>query len=158
MVEELEAGLANLAGLVKRELGMDIAGLPGAGAAGGLAAGAVAFMGGEIVCGIDAVVKAVNLERDLADADYIITGEGTFDAQSLRGKVVAGIARAARAAGVPVAVLAGVVNITEETCREHGIAFAFQTKKHGATLEESMARAENDLYDAAAELAASMSA
>ncbi|MEJ2704116.1 MAG: glycerate kinase, partial [Sedimentisphaerales bacterium] len=93
MVERLEAGLAHLARLVREQLGRDIANVPGAGAAGGLAAGAIAFMNATLVSGIETMMAHSDLRRELESADWVITGEGCFDRQSLSGKVVAGVLR-----------------------------------------------------------------
>jgi glycerate kinase len=107
MVGKLEAGLANLALRMKTDLGVDVTGLAGGGAAGGLGAAVAGFLGGRLVSGIDYVLDVTGFDREVADADLVITGEGSFDSQSLGGKAVSGVlARAARA-GVPVAVICG---------------------------------------------------
>jgi glycerate kinase len=103
-VAELDAALARLAGL----LGGD-PGAPGAGAAGGTAFGFAACWGAEFVSGADAVAAAAGLAGALSGADLVVTGEGQFDAQSLRGKVVGALVGRAAAAGVPVTVVAGRV-------------------------------------------------
>jgi len=109
MVAELETALAHLAEVIRRDLGVDVADLPGAGAAGGLAAGLVAFAGATIESGLDLVAEAVALRRRAGAADLCITGEGRLDAQSSAGKTTVGVAEIARAAGVPVACIAGQV-------------------------------------------------
>ena len=101
VVEVLEAGLINLAGVIRRELGIDVEYLPGAGAAGGLGAGLVAFAGATLQRGVEIVAEAVGLEQRLRDANLVITGEGKFDSQSASGKTVFGVARLAAAAKVP---------------------------------------------------------
>jgi len=124
IVETLEAGLAHLAQLVKEQLGRDVKDLPGAGAAGGLAAGAVAFMNARLVSGIDTVMSHGGLHEALARADWVVTGEGCFDEQSLRGKVVSGVTRTAQKTGTKVAVLAGRVLLSPEHYRAAGIETA----------------------------------
>jgi glycerate kinase len=153
MVERLDAGLRHLAKLVKEQLGKDIAQVPGAGAAGGLAAGAMAFMDARLVPGVDAVIRACGLESELVDVDWVITGEGCFDEQSLRGKVVSGVARLAAKYCVKVAVLAGSVQVSKEIYRREGINVALATTKPGMELSEAMARAEELLASAARDLA-----
>lgn len=106
--DELEAALAHWADLVEKRLSVQVRDLPGAGAAGGLGFALLA-LGGTRRSGVELVAEAVGLGAELARADLVVTGEGTFDASSLRGKVVGGVARAALAAGVPCVVLAGVV-------------------------------------------------
>ena len=108
-VEKLEAGLANLADAIRRELGLDVADLDGAGAAGGLGAGLVALAGATLERGVDVVAEAVGLARRLAWADLCLTGEGSLDAQSAAGKTAVGVADLARNAGVPVICIAGIV-------------------------------------------------
>lgn len=149
MVERLEAGLANLARRVREQAGVDISTLSGGGAAGGLAAGAVAFLNARLVSGARVVMEATGLADAIAGADWVITGEGRFDETSLRGKVVSGVAEAARVRGVPVAVLAGRVALSEEAWRPAGIEAAVACAPPGMGSHEAMARAE-ELLDAAA--------
>lgn len=148
MVERLDARLRHLADLVKTQFGKDIADLPGAGAAGGLAFGAMAFMNARLVPGVDAVADAIDLDSALSGADWVITGEGRFDEQSLRGKVVAGVTKRARKLGVKVAVLAGSVNVA----KPEGIEIAMATQKPGMSLDYAMADAPQLLSEAAREL------
>jgi glycerate kinase len=91
------------------EFGVDVADLPGAGAAGGLAGG-LAALGGRIVGGFDLVADELGLHDTIADADLVITGEGHLDAQSFDGKVVGGVAAIAAEFGVPVVVICGVAD------------------------------------------------
>jgi glycerate kinase len=150
MVERLDAGLRHLAELVKKQLGKDVANVPGAGAAGGLAFGAMAFMNAKLVPGIETVMEAAGLEAALTGADWVITGEGRFDEQSLRGKVVAGVAKQARKLGVKVAVLAGSATIR----KTEGIDIVLTMQKEGMTLDHAMGNAEKLLAESARELAA----
>jgi glycerate kinase len=104
----LDRALVRFAGVVRRDTGVDVEGLPGAGAAGGIGASLTAFLGATFRSGLDAVMDATNLRARLAAADAVVTGEGAFDAESLRGKVVGGVIREARAAGARrVVVLCG---------------------------------------------------
>jgi glycerate kinase len=149
MVEQLDAGLAHLARLVKEQLGRDIACLPGAGAAGGLAAGAVAFLNGRLISGVEAVMAQIRLPQAVAGADWVITGEGSFDEQSLRGKVVSGVVRVARAAGAKVAVCAGQVRLEPQKYRQAGITAAAACMEPGMELDDAIARGA-ELLDCAA--------
>ena len=126
-VERLERGLASLADCVKHDLNVDIRDLPGAGAVGGFGGGAVAFLGAELVRGIEAVAATCGLRNALADADWVVTGEGKFDAQSLQGKVVDGVKAVADACGARVAVLAGRVEVAEPVWREAGLQIVMPT-------------------------------
>lgn len=107
MVERLERGLAHLADVIRRKMGIEVADVPGAGAAGGLGAGLIAFAGAELASGVAVVAEAVDLERRLAGADLCITGEGKLDTQSRFGKTTVGVAKIARKAGVPVICIPG---------------------------------------------------
>lgn len=106
-VDVLEAALERYASVVRRSLGVDIARVPGGGAAGGLAAGLVAFLGATIEPGFELVAEASRLRERLAQADLVVTGEGSFDSQSLQGKVTGRILELAEAAGKPAVVIAG---------------------------------------------------
>jgi glycerate 2-kinase len=123
-VDLLERGLLKLAAVVERKLCLEIGELAGGGAAGGLAAGAVAFMGARLCTGIDAVLDALDFDRALTGVELLVTGEGSFDRQSLYGKAVAGLAARARRARVPVAVIAGLVSVEPEQYRPLGIRSA----------------------------------
>ncbi len=149
MVEQLDAGLAHLARLVDEQLGRDVACLPGAGAAGGLAAGAVAFMNGRLVPGIDAIMSQTRLTEAVTGANWVVTGEGSFDEQSLRGKVVSGVARIARAAGAKVAVCAGQVRLEPGRYREAGITVAVACMQPAMELDYAIAHGA-ELLDCAA--------
>jgi len=124
IVQQLDAGLRHLAAVVKAQLGKDILDVPGAGAAGGLGGGAMAFLNARLVPGIETVMSASRLAEDLAGADWVVTGEGQFDEQSLHGKVVAGVTALAQTHGVKVAVLAGRVKLAEADWRRAGISIA----------------------------------
>lgn len=106
-VRELDAALSRLATVIKRDLGKDVAQMPGAGAAGGTGAGMVAFLDASLVPGAPLVVEAAGLEPALKGADLAITGEGRVDEQTAYGKAPGEVAKRAQAAGVPVLLLAG---------------------------------------------------
>ena len=121
-VDRLEAALFRYAQVVRRHFGLDIANLPGGGAAGGLAAGLVAFLGARIESGFDLVARTAGFEERLAAADLVVTGEGRFDSQSSQGKVTGRVIEAARASGKPVAVLAGSSLSTDPDVPVHTIS------------------------------------
>ncbi|MBW7907748.1 MAG: glycerate kinase [Kiritimatiellae bacterium] len=155
-VDHLDAGLQRLANAIQQTLHRDIRDLPGSGAAGGLAAGAIAFMNATLQSGIDTIIRETHLEEALSGADWILTGEGSFDRQSLHGKVVSGIAALARKHGVACAVLAGRVELTPAEVREAGIAYAAPITPTHYTLDEAirlapelLARATAQFWEAA---------
>jgi glycerate kinase len=153
MVETLDAALAHLAQCVRDQLGVDVSEMPGAGAAGGLAAGAVAFMGARLVSGAEVVMDQVRLRQAVTDAEWVITGEGCFDHQSLRGKAVSGVARVAREGGAKVAVLAGQVRLPPQIYRTFGVEAAVGCVQGATTLGYALKHSEELLAQAAAELA-----
>jgi len=152
MVEQLEAGLSNLAEVVRKQLGKDI-NVSKAGAAGGLAAGAMAFMNARLVSGIETIIACTNLGKELSTADWVITGEGCFDSQSLHGKVVSGIVKAARTTNIRIAVLAGSVTLSQKKCEDCGITDAIAAKKENMSLDYAIAHSKELLAGAAAEFA-----
>ncbi len=103
----LEKGIIHLCKKVKSDLGTDISYIEGSGAAGGMGGGTVAFFGSVLKPGIDTLLDFADFDSIIKDADYIITGEGRIDGQSIRGKVISGVAARAKKQNVPVIVLAG---------------------------------------------------
>lgn len=152
MVEQLDANLRHLADLVKTQLQKDILDLSGSGAAGGLAGGAIAFMNARLARGVDTVMAASGLAEAMTGADWIITGEGQFDEQSLHGKVVDGITKLARQSGTKVAVLAGRVKLDELAWRQAGLEFAHPIAPETMITAEALQRSEPLLFTAAKEL------
>ncbi|MFO1439892.1 MAG: glycerate kinase [Verrucomicrobiaceae bacterium] len=108
-----ESRLARLAKIIERDLGVNPAEAPGAGAAGGLGFGLMAFCGAKLTSGFDLIADIIDLHRRVAAADLVITGEGRIDAQTLHGKGPMGVARLARELGKPVAALAGLIEARE---------------------------------------------
>lgn len=128
-VRALDAGLRRLAGVMRRELGMDFAELPGAGAAGAMGAGVTAFLGASLQSGIESVLNAVDFDRAAADAELIFTGEGRLDSQSLRGKVVIGVARRAKRLGKRVIAIVGGAEGELEAAYAEGVTAVFTTNR-----------------------------
>ncbi len=153
MVKILDTGLAALANLVQEQTGVRVLDLPGGGAAGGLAAGAVAFLGARLVSGIDVVMSQCGLADEAAKADWVLTGEGRFDHQSLRGKVVSGVSRVARAGGAKVGVIAGQVLLPAEVYRQSGVEAAWACMRDGMTLDYALTHSEKLLAEAARDFA-----
>ena len=110
MVEELERNLTHYATILKRDLDKDISAIPGAGAAGGTAAGLIAFLDAELKRGIDIVIEATRLEEKIKDADLVVTGEGKIDGQTLSGKTPIGVAQLAKKYHIPVVAICGSIS------------------------------------------------
>lgn len=107
MVLFLDDGIKHLSQVIQRDLGVSVAEIPGAGAAGAMGAGMIAFFGSQLQMGIETVLDTINFESMISGGDLIFTGEGRIDRQSLQGKVVIGVARRAKKHQIPVVVLTG---------------------------------------------------
>lgn len=147
MVQRLDAGLAHYARCLARDVGVDVLSLPGGGAAGGLGAGAVAFLGARLTSGISAVLDTVGFDEELRDADLVFTGEGKLDSQSLRGKVVCGVARRAQRAGVPVVAVVGDVGENVDAVYTQGVTAVFSTNRVAVPYSQARLRAGHDLVE-----------
>lgn len=152
--ETLDRALRRLTGLIREQLGVDIETVPGAGAAGGLAGGAIAWWGARLFPGIDHVLDVLRFDDACRDADWIITGEGSFDAQSLHGKVVSGVIRRAHstAPSIKIAVLAGQIGMPDALIREAGIDYVDAITPQGMPIDKAMASAPELLETAIARL------
>ena len=149
-VAALDRGLRRLADVLRRDAGADVATRPGAGAAGGVGAGTMALLGARLVPGIDLVLDLVGFDTALTGCDLVVTGEGSFDAQSLGGKAPVGVARRASAHGVPVVVLAGRVDLDHAgraALRELGVVGAHAITDLEADPSVAQARAAELLRD-----------
>lgn len=109
-VKLLDEGLIHLSKIIERDLRLNVAAVPGAGAAGAMGAGMIAFFGARLQMGIETVLDTVHFSETIKGADLVFTGEGRLDAQSLRGKVVIGVAKRSQKEGVPVIALVGGVD------------------------------------------------
>jgi len=136
IVERLDAGLIRFAEIVRRDLGAEIAELPGAGAAGGLGAGLVAFCGATLEPGVGIVIEAVGLRERMRGADLCITGEGRLDAQTAYGKTPKGVADVAAELGVPCLAIAG--SVAPEAALNEMFVAVFSLCNAPMTLEQAM--------------------
>jgi len=130
----LDAGLRRYGTALQAQLGKNLDTIPGAGAAGGLGAGCIAFLGAKLQSGIDAILELYSFTEHISDTDLIITGEGKLDSQSFQGKVISGILRNAEA--VPVWSICGICDCDSEFLRKKNVT-AFETSE-GITIEESL--------------------
>jgi glycerate kinase len=148
MIEQLDAGLRNLAEIIERDMGVKIGEMPGAGAAGGLGGGLVAFLGASLKPGIDIILDGIHFEEHLAKADLVLTGEGRIDHQTPRGKTVAGIARRTKGTGKPVIAFPGELGAGYEDVYSAGITKAMGIVPAGVGKEEAMRNAARFLSGA----------
>jgi glycerate kinase len=151
IVEELDAALTHFADLMQRDLGVDVADRAGAGAAGGLGAGLMAFLGAEVQSGIETVLDAIDFASLARNADWVFTGEGRIDAQTAQGKVIAGVLGRCRRLGVRVIAFGGSVAADEiEDLEVQGLWAAFPIVSGPMTVAEAMRDGERLLEDAVA--------
>jgi glycerate kinase len=150
VLAELDEGLKHLASLVARQLGRDVADLPGAGAAGGLGYGAVAFMGAQLRRGIEVVLDMTGFDAAARAADLIVTGEGHLDGQSAQGKLIQGLC--GRANGTPVIALCGKLSATPDQIKVIGLKAAYSINREERPLAEMLANTAVNLERAAAQL------
>lgn len=148
-LEILEEGMIQLAEVIKNDLGKDVAGLPGAGAAGGLGGALYAFLNARLKSGIETMLDLVCFDRLISQADLIFTGEGLADGQSAKGKVLSGIARRAKHAGVPVIAIVGGMKPEAKQLYDLGITAFVPALNRPMCLEEALLYAEESLADAA---------
>ena len=144
-VAELDRNLAHLARLMKETRGIEVQDIPGAGAAGGLGAGLVGFLDSRLQKGIDIVLDTVHFEQLLQGADVVFTGEGKIDSQSLRGKVVAGVAARAQQSGVPVVAVVGDIGDGVEPIFENGVNAIVSINSVAVPFEKARLRSKRDL-------------
>ncbi len=138
MVEELEAALHNYAALIQRDVGVDIGNQPGSGASGGLGAGLAALLGGTLHPRYDIVMRYIQLDAMLEQADLVFTAEGSLDGQTPWGKVPCEVAKRAKRYGLPVFALAGTLGEDASVTLKHGIDAYFSIVERPCSLQESI--------------------
>ena len=148
-VEVLDAGLKNFASVIKAELGIDVQHIKGSGAAGGLGGGAVAFLNAELKSGIELVKEIANFDSKIQGADWIITGEGRLDAQTLTGKTIVGVLTSAKSKDILVAALCGAVLLTKKEQDAIGLNYVSAISKGTESLQVAMKNSYNNLVQAA---------
>lgn len=136
-VRRLDAGLRNFASVLKRTTGVGVATMPGAGAAGGMGGGLAALLGAQLKPGIEMVLDAIDFDRILDNADFVITGEGRIDAQTALGKTPFGVMLRARRLGIPTIAIGG--SVTEiSALTDAGFTAVFPVLPYPCTLAEAM--------------------
>ena len=156
MVEQLDANLRHYAAVIARDLGQDVAAVPGGGAGGGIAAAMLVFLRGRLRPGSEIVADAVGLDAAVAEADLVITGEGRIDSQTVNGKTPIGVARVAARHGKPVIAIGGCLGQDASAVHAHGIDATFSTIMKASTVAEALADAEFNLRSTARNVAATL--
>jgi glycerate kinase len=149
MVAQLDAALAHYAQIIERDLGLSVRDVPGAGAAGGLGAGLLAFLNATLRPGAQIVLEAVHLEERIRTADLVITAEGQLDTQTAYGKSVGAVAALAKRYGLPVLALAGSLGDNYQTVYALGVDAIAVLPSGPMTLTYAMENAARLTSDAA---------
>ncbi len=144
-VELLDKGLEHFAKIIQTTFGVDVQKIPGAGAAGGMGAGAVVFLNAKLTSGVDLVMQLANFDEALANTDWIITGEGQLDGQTFSGKTIAGVIQSAQKKGVPIAAFCGSINVSIEEMQRMGLGYAVSILNQVGNLDDAKAKSFENL-------------
>ena len=153
---ELDRNLSHYADIIKKSLRVDVKDVPGSGAAGGMGAALMAFLGAELRSGIEIVTQALNLEEHIHDCTLVVTGEGRIDSQSIHGKVPVGVANVAKKYHKPVIGIGGSLTRDVEVVHQYGIDAVFSVLTTISTLEEAFRGAFDNIYRASRNIAATL--
>ncbi|MEJ2763974.1 glycerate kinase [Photobacterium sp. MCCC 1A19761] len=154
MVTQLDANLTHYAAIIHSQLGRDVKDIPGAGAAGGLGAALLGLLDASLRPGIEIVTEAAGLADAVRDADWVITGEGRIDSQSIHGKTPVGVARIAKQFQRPVIAIAGSLAPDAHMVHQHGIDAVFSVVPGAMPLEQALAEAASNVEATARNIAA----
>lgn len=146
MVKVLDENLQYLSEIITEQLGVDVSDIAGGGAAGGMGAGLVAFLGGKLCQGIDVVLDIVKFDDIIKSADLILTGEGKIDSQSIRGKVVIGVSKRAVKQNVPVIAVVGDIGDDVEKAYEMGVSSIISINRVAVPFEKAKTRSKSDMH------------
>jgi len=141
----LDKGLRNFANIILQHYKIDLQQVEGAGAAGGMGAGALFFLGAQLTSGIDLIKEVAHFDTRIEGADWIITGEGKLDEQTLSGKTIAGVVASAKKKNIPVAALCGSVHITIEQQQQFGLTYVSSIVRSVSDLQEAIAKSYGHL-------------
>jgi glycerate 2-kinase len=154
MVVTLDKNLHHYADVIERVLGKQVKDIPGAGAAGGLGAGLLAFLDAKLKRGVEIVLETVNFHERIQGASLVITGEGRIDGQTIFGKTPIGVAKAAKRYNIPVIAIAGSVSDDSDVVRSHGIDALYSIVPGIIPLEKALANARYYVTQTARNIAA----
>jgi glycerate kinase len=154
MVAVLDQNLQHYATVIERVLGKQVKDIPGAGAAGGLGAGLLAFLNAELKRGVDIILETVKFAEKIQGAALVITGEGRIDGQTIFGKTPVGVAKTAKRYGIPVIAIAGSVSDDSDVVLNHGIEALYSIVPGIISLEKAIENAEYYIKKVARNIAA----
>jgi glycerate 2-kinase len=146
MIELMDQNLKKLAEIIRRDVGMDIENVAGAGAAGGLGAGLMAFCNAQLKSGIDIVLDYLNFDEKIKGSDLVITGEGMFDHQTLMNKAPMGVARRANALNIKVIGISAVFGNESHLLLDHGFSAIFSVVSKLSSYDDALLSTQENLY------------
>lgn len=149
MIGILDKNLSHFADIIEKDLGVQVKDVPGAGAAGGLGAGMLAFLDASLKRGVDIVIDAVKLKDQLAGADLVITGEGSCDFQTVNGKTPFGVAKTAHELGIPAIIITGQIGKGVEALYQYGVVGIFTLVNGPVSLDYAIEHAGSLAEDTA---------
>lgn len=147
-IQSLDDGLRNFSKVLEEEYEIDLQKIAGSGAAGGIGGGAFVFLRGQLTSGIELIKELADFDSAITDANWIITGEGKLDIQTLSGKTIAGVISSAAKKNIPVAAFCGSVDISEKEENVLGLAFATSISQGISNLQEAMDSSYGNLVKA----------
>ena len=145
-----------MAELFRQQFDMDIQNIKGAGAAGGMGAGSIVFLKADLISGIDLVKDLIDFENRSKHADWIITGEGKLDHQTLSGKTIHGIIKTAKKYNIQVAAFCGSINLSQKELEMAGISYTDSVIKQAKNMEDAMTYTSDYLKNISSDFAKSM--
>ena len=152
-INELDKGLRNIANLFRKQFDINVQNIHGTGAAGGMGAGSLVFLKAELKSGIDLVKDLIDFDTQIEGADWIITGEGKLDSQTLSGKTIQGVMTSAKAKNIKVAALCGEANLEKQTLEKFEISYLDTVRKRAVDLHDAMTNSKSYLLAMAEDFA-----
>ncbi len=152
----LDHGLKNMAGLFKDQFGIDIQNIKGTGAAGGLGAGAMVFLKAELISGIELIKDLIDFDIKIRNADWMITGEGKLDLQTLSGKTIQGVIASSKKYNIAVASFCGDITLSQKEIDKLGITYTASIIENAESLKDAMANTKDHLKNIASAFAKSI--
>ncbi|MGB3150622.1 MAG: glycerate kinase [Maribacter sp.] len=147
-VELLDWGLENFARILERDFNSNVQEIPGSGAAGGVGGGAVAFLNADLTSGINLIKELADFDKTITNADWIVTGEGKLDNQTISGKTIAGVLESASKQNIPVAALCGAVALSPEQQENIGLQYVSSILSNVSSLEDALSNSYQNLVSA----------
>ncbi|MFG6686935.1 glycerate kinase [Mariniflexile sp. HNIBRBA6329] len=137
-IEQLDKGLRNMASIFKKQFNIDVQNIKGAGAAGGMGAGTFVFLNAELKSGIDLVKDLVGFDTKIKGVDWVVTGEGKLDLQTLSGKTIDGVITSAKKQNIPVATLCGSISLSKTDAEKFGISYIDAVMEQAKSLDDAL--------------------